>query len=77
KSRQAPLAGGSTCGDKMTAGGLVMTLGRVNFADLEEGEVLGEGTFGTVVSGTYRGRDVAVKKARGALGSSPVVEAFR
>lgn len=73
------------CGDntetsasgKKTGGGLVMTLGRVRFADLEEGEVLGEGTFGTVLSGTYRGRDVAVKKARGALGSAPIMEAFR
>lgn len=54
-----------------------MRLGRVRFADLEEGDPLGEGTFGTVMSGTYRGRDVAIKKARGALGSAPIMEAFR
>lgn len=59
------------------AGGLMVRLGRVKFADLEEGEVLGEGTFGTVLSGRYRGRDVAVKKARGAIGSSSITEAFR
>lgn len=67
----------SSSGKKTAGGGLVMTLGRVRFADLEEGDVLGEGTFGTVLSGTYRGRDVAVKKARGALGSAPIMEAFR
>ena len=55
----------------------MMRLGRVRFADLEEGDPLGEGTFGTVMSGTYRGRDVAIKKARGALGSAPIMEAFR
>ena len=49
----------------------------MKFDDLEEGEVLGEGTFGTVVSGTYRGRDVAIKKARGAIGSTSIMEAFR
>lgn len=58
-------------------GGLVVTLGRVRFEDLEEGEVLGEGTFGTVVAAKYRGRNVAVKKARGAVGSSAIVDAFR
>ena len=57
--------------------GLVARLGRVEYDYLEEGEVLGEGTFGTVVSGTYRGRDVAVKKARGAVGSTSIMEAFR
>lgn len=55
----------------------MMRLGRVRFADLEEGAALGEGTFGTVMAGTYRGRDVAIKKARGALGSAPIMEAFR
>lgn len=54
-----------------------MKLGRVRWADLEEGDALGEGTFGTVLSGTYRGRDVAIKKARGALGSTSIMEAFR
>lgn len=57
--------------------GLEVHLGRVDFNDLEEGEVLGEGTFGTVMSGTYRGRDVAIKKARGAIGSTSIMEAFR
>lgn len=55
----------------------MIRLGRVRFEDLEEGEVLGEGTFGTVLSGMYRGRDVAVKKARGAIGSASIMEAFR
>lgn len=56
---------------------LEVRLGRVDFNDLEEGEVLGEGTFGTVMSGTYRGREVAIKKARGAIGSTSIMEAFR
>lgn len=77
KKAGASGARASTSGSRQTGGGLVMTLGRVRFADLEEGEVLGEGTFGTVLSGTYRGRDVAIKKARGALGSTPIMEAFR
>ena len=56
---------------------LAARLGRVEYDYLEEGGVLGEGTFGTVVSGTYRGRDVAVKKARGAVGSTSIMESFR
>lgn len=64
-------------GPRSRAGGLVVRLGRVRFDELEEGEMLGEGTFGVVLSGTYRGRDVAIKKARGALGSSSIIEDFR
>lgn len=58
-------------------GKLMIQIGRVRFSDLEEGETLGEGTFGTVLSGTYQGRDVAIKKARGAIGSASIMEAFR
>eukprot|EP00752_Nemacystus_decipiens_P004091 g3744.t1 len=82
RSERAPRSGGDEIGEKKRsqvkkAGGLMMRLGRVRFEDLEEGDALGEGTFGTVMSGTYRGRDVAIKKARGALGSAPIMEAFR
>ena len=48
-------------------GSMMMMLGRVRFEDLvlqEEEEVLGEGTFRTVMRGTYEGEHVAMKKAR-------------
>lgn len=58
-------------------GGLVHMLGRVRFEELEEGEIVGEGTFGIVLAGKYRGRDVAIKRSRGALGSIDILDEFR
>ena len=60
-------------------GSMMMMLGRVRFEDLlvQEEEVLGEGTFGTVLRGTYEGEDVAIKKARDFRGSARVKELFR
>ena len=53
-------------------------LGRVRFEELKEDEdIIGEGTFGTVVSGTYGEKEVAIKKARDFRGSKEVIEAFR
>lgn len=60
-----------------TLGSMVMTLGRVRFEDLKEEEVLGQGAFGTVLLGTYQGREVAIKKLRGSTGSMRIMEAFR
>ena len=61
-------------------GSMMMMLGRVRFEDLvvqENEEVLGEGTFGTVLRGAYEGEDVAIKKARDFRGSARVKELFR
>lgn len=53
-------------------------LGRVRFEELKEDEdIIGEGTFGTVLSGTYGDTEVAIKKARDFRGSKEVIEAFR
>lgn len=54
-----------------------MKLGRVRLEDLKEQEVLGQGSFGTVLLGTYQGREVAIKKIRDSTGSMRVMEAFR
>jgi len=61
-----------------TAGRVMFRLGRVRFDMLEEeDEVLGEGTFGVVHSGTYMGEEVAIKKARGPVGEQSVLREFR
>lgn len=61
------------------AGGQLMyRLGRVRFDLLEEDDdILGEGTFGTVQSGMYMGKEVAIKKARSLIGDPAVLRAFR
>lgn len=57
---------------------MMMMLGRVRFEELKEDEdIIGEGTFGTVVSGTYGEKEVAIKKARDFRGSKEVIDAFR
>eukprot|EP00904_Undaria_pinnatifida_P010394 jgi/Undpi1/6485/HiC_scaffold_20.g08964.m1 len=59
-------------------GSMMMMLGRVRFEELKEDEdIIGEGTFGTVVSGTYGEKEVAIKKARDFRGSKEVIDAFR
>lgn len=58
-------------------GSMVMMLGRVRFEDLKEEETLGQGAFGTVLLGSYQGREVAIKKVRGATGSMRIMQAFR
>lgn len=58
-------------------GSMVMKLGRVRFEDLKEEEILGEGAFGTVLLGTYQGREIAIKKVKGSTGSMRIMEAFR
>lgn len=73
KGQAAP--GGAPSSKKV--GSMVMMLGRVRFENLEEKEVLGQGTFGVVLAGTYDGREVAIKRARGCLGSTQIMEAFR
>ena len=49
----------------------------VSFKDLVMGEALGEGSFGTVVRGTFRGRPVAIKTMRSTNVSKSTVERFR
>lgn len=59
---------------------MMMTVGRVRFDDLvvhEDEELLGEGTFGMVLPGTYFGQDVAIKKARDFRGSARIKDLFR
>lgn len=60
-----------------TLGSMVMRLGRVRFEDLKEEEILGQGAFGTVLLGTYQGREVAIKKVKGSAGSTRIMESFR
>lgn len=60
-----------------TLGSMVMKLGRVRFDDLKEEEIVGQGAFGTVLLGTYQGREIAIKKIRGSTGSMRIMEAFR
>ncbi len=53
-------------------------LGRVRLDKLKEGgDVLGQGTFGIVKSGTYMGQEVAIKKAMGPVGDPAVLSEFR
>lgn len=60
------------------AGQLMFRLGRVCFDRLKQGEdILGEGTFGVVYAGRYRGQEVAIKKARGVIGDPAVLREFR
>ena len=61
-------------------GSMMVMPGRVRFEDLvvrEDEELLGEGTFGSVLPGTYAGEDVAIKRARDFRGSARVKELFR
>lgn len=60
-----------------TLGSMVMKLGKVRFEDLKEQEILGQGSFGTVLLGTYQGVEVAIKKIKGSTGSKRITEAFR
>ena len=75
KAKAASGATGRSLSERL--GSVVMKLGKVRFEDLEEEEVLGQGTFGTVMSGTYQGRPVAIKKVGGSTGSVRIKEAFR
>jgi len=53
-------------------------LGRVRLDKLKEGgDILGQGTFGVVKSGTYMGQEVAIKKAMGPVGDPAVLSEFR
>jgi len=61
-----------------SGGQLMFRLGRIRFDLLDEDdEILGEGTFGVVQSGTYMGEEVAIKKARGLIGDPAVLREFR
>ncbi len=72
-SAAAAPAGGSGVG-----GEVMFRLGRIRFDLLEEDDdILGEGTFGVVQSGTYMGEEVAIKKARGLIGDPAVLREFR
>ncbi|CAM9568738.1 unnamed protein product [Discosporangium mesarthrocarpum] len=52
-------------------------LGRVRFDQLEEQELLGQGSFGVVHAGRYCGKDVAIKKTREMVTSQEIINAFR
>ncbi|CAN0324578.1 unnamed protein product, partial [Pylaiella littoralis] len=58
---------------------LIHLLGSIPYDMLEEDEdgILGEGTFGIVVSGTFKGEEVAIKKAIGPVGDRIVLTSFR
>ncbi|CAN0206746.1 unnamed protein product [Pylaiella littoralis] len=76
----APSSSEQRSGSK--AGGefnLIHQLGSVRHDMLEEDEdgILGEGTFGIVVSGMFKGEEVAIKKARGPVGDKNVLTTFR
>lgn len=65
-------------GSSKGVGKLIVRLGRVRFDQLDEGTFLGEGTFGTVLSGTYKGEKVAIKKIRTEMRRNPaVLKGFR
>lgn len=69
---------GTRPGGSYVAGQVILRLGRVRFDELEEDdEILGEGAFGVVQAGKYRGQEVAIKKARGVIGDSGVTRGFR
>ncbi|CAM9727938.1 unnamed protein product [Pylaiella littoralis] len=72
----APSAEQSKAGEGFN---LIHKLGSVRYDMLEEDEdgILGEGTFGIVVSGTFKGEEVAIKKARGPVGDKNVLTTFR
>lgn len=72
--------GEGACAPSQKFGSMMMAVGRVRFDHLvvnKDEELLGEGTFGMVMPGTYYGQDVAVKKARDFRGSARVKELFR
>lgn len=52
-------------------------LERVLFDGLSEEEPLGQGTFGVVLAGRYKNRNVAVKKARAPISASQTLQDFR
>lgn len=54
-------------------GKIIVRLGREHFDRLEEGNFLGKETLGTVLSGTYKGEEVAIQKIRGEARSNPAV----
>eukprot|EP00903_Cladosiphon_okamuranus_P022327 g20532.t1 len=59
-------------------GQVMSRLGRVRFDELTENEdVVGEGTFGVVLSGEYMGQEVAIKKTRDLIGDPAVLHEFR
>ena len=59
------LAAASTVIDKvMSEGGSLLDQFRIKWNDLELNEPVGEGSFGTVRRGAFRGREVAVKMLR-------------
>lgn len=51
----------------------------VDFDEIQftDDDVLGEGSFGSVSRGTYRGQDVAVKRLRAEIVTSDVIEDFK
>ena len=64
--------------ESKVAGRLMLRLGRVRFDKLHEGDIiLGEGTFGVVMSGQYMGDEVAIKKARGLVRDPTVLDSLR
>lgn len=67
----------STRSSRNSAGNLIALVRRVRYEHLTEGKVLGQGTFGVVRAGTYMGREVAVKKARGPVDAAQTLEDFR
>lgn len=59
------------------AGSLITRVSRVRFEHLQEDEVLGQGTFGIVVAGTYMEKEVAIKKARAPIHATRALDDFR
>ena len=63
--------------DKVAAeGGTALTRFKLDFSKIEVGRTLGEGSFGTVVQGTYKGLDVAIKLVRATKVDEGTVRAF-